>query len=83
MILALARPQTASDRLDKPDARLCWPCVADATNVKINACIERGDIADNPGFAGSKPIEDFLALEQLDVAVNILGADSGLDEPLL
>jgi hypothetical protein len=33
MILALGRPQPAPDGLDKPDARLCWPCINYTSNV--------------------------------------------------
>jgi hypothetical protein len=33
VILALARAQPAPDGLDKPDARLCRPCVDDTSNI--------------------------------------------------
>jgi hypothetical protein len=39
MILALARPQPAPDRLDKPNSRLCRSGIDYTSNVQVNTCI--------------------------------------------
>ena len=82
-ILALARPQPAPDRLDKPNARLCWPCINYTSDIQVYSCVQCCYIANKLCFTGSKPIEYFLAFEQRGITVDIFGADSGLDEPLL
>ena len=83
MILALRRPQPASDRLDKPYSRFCRPGVDNAADIEVNAGVECGDVANKLGLACAEPVKDFFTLEHSGVTVDVFRPDAGLDKALL